>query len=149
MLYRQTDSGLLLAEGEAAVAAALYEYDRNLKLRSSEDAAGRVWWSVRAHVGSEMPDRFVCVWVDEDGNPLPLSWGLLDLVKQLDPNTRSVYLNEDERDAKHRAEVERVAHQRDLDLADDHIPKHGRPITPRSVALRMSRDKQRARGENV
>jgi hypothetical protein len=147
--YRQTDSGLLLAEEESAVAESLWEYDRNLKLRSAVDAAGRTFWSVRAHVGGDIPDRLVCVWVDEQGNPLPLSSGLLELVKQLDPNTRSVYLDEDTRNERRRAEVEKVARQRDADLADDMIPKHGRPVLPRSQSLRRARDKRRARGENV
>lgn len=149
LTYRQHESGLLLAEGETAIAEALWEYDRNLKLRSSKDAAGREWWSVRAHVGGDVPDRFVCAWIDEAGNPLPLSSGILDLVKQLDPNTRSVYLDEDAREQQRREETEKTADQRAEDLIDDHIWKHGRPVLPRSVSLRMARDKRRARGENV
>ena len=147
--YRRTESGLLLAEEEATLARELWEYDRNLKLKSSVDAAGRTWWSVRAHVGSEMPDRFVCTWMDESGEPLPLSWGLLDLVKQLDPNTRSVYLDEDQRDAQVRATLAKQKADDQEALASDWSSPHGRPVLPRSQSLRRSRDKRRSRGENV
>jgi hypothetical protein len=78
LVERVTDSGLILREeGGAAVARALSEYDRDLSL--VVDTQGL--WRVYAR------DALVCAWADRDGNPLPLSMGLLDKIKQLDRNT--------------------------------------------------------------
>lgn len=152
--YSEHSSGLLIAQAgadEAAVSRALWEYDRNLKLRSAVDSTGRTFWSVRAYIGSEMPDRFVCVWMDEQtGEPLPLSMNLLEKVKQLDPNTRSVYLDEDTLNAHAKASVA-ASKQAEIDgMAAEYAKRDGRhPMLHRSPGLVMARRRERRRGKKI
>lgn len=151
--YSTTDSGLVVAEqamDEAAVRRALKEWDPDLRLvPQASEKLGTTLWKVMRTTGSDRPAEFVCAWQSDRGEPYPLSMRILDLVKQLDKNTRSSYQSVEERDARRRAELERETQQRNEDLADDWTPKHGRPVLPRSQSLRMSRDRRRARGEKV
>ena len=103
LVLSQSASGLVLAcEGsdEAACAAALREYDSDLRLVPQDsDAFGQRVYKVYRYVGSEQPAQFVCGWWDELGNPYPgLSvTGLLEMVKRLDRNTRFENVDPDER----------------------------------------------------
>ena len=89
----------------------------------------------------------MCVWQSDRGEPYPLSSALLDLVDRLDRNSRGAYQGEDELDLERQAEIARQLERDNEALADDWIPRHGRPVLHRSQSLRMARDKRRAKGE--
>ena len=146
LVYHRTDSGLVLAEhgqDEAAVARALKEHDRDLRLvPQRSDAYGHIYYSVYRYAGSERDAEFVCAWQNESGEPRPLSFGLVDLVKQLDKNTRSRYLSDDERNTRKR---EREAKQEERDreaLISDWQTREGRSaVLPRGAHLRQARSR--------
>ena len=151
MIHRTLESGLLLAEhgtDGVALERELRKRDPLLSLQGWPSAEHLcIVWRVVRDAGSERDPETVCVWQSESGEPYPLSSGLLELVDRLDRNTRHVHRDEDELERQRRAEVARQQERDDEALADDWTPKHGRPVLPRSQALRMSRDKRRARGE--
>jgi hypothetical protein len=145
--YAQLDSGLVLAQDSmeaAAVERALKRKDPHLELQGwpSQTHDCIIWKVVR---GLET----VCVWQTDRGEPLPLSSGILDLVDRLDRNTRAAYVDADDLNARQK-EQEAKGWDQDVEtLTEDWSRKHGRPMLPRSQSLRRSRDKRRARGENV
>ncbi len=157
LIHSRTDSGLIVAEygtDGAAVRRALKEYDRNLELLPpGVDVAGgadRRHWRVYARVADDRPMVFVTAWATESGEPLPLSMRLLDKVKEQDRNTRGRYLDADERNRRLRERAAADAHREGEALVAEHVrfaKKHY--VAPRSVGLRMTRDKQRARGRKV
>lgn len=157
LIHSRTDSGLVVAEygaDGAAVRRALKEYDPNLELLPpGVDVAGgadRRHWRVYARVAHDRPLVFVTAWATSSGEPLPLSMRLLDKVRQQDRNSRVGYQDADERNRQHMARLEAHARAESAALVDDHLrsAKRFHPA-PRSVALRMTRDKQRARGRKV
>lgn len=136
------------ASDERAVARALREYDDELRLVPQPTSQGLAY-QVRRWCGGDRPSEFLFFWADQYGNALPLSMRLLDHVKEHDRNTQSRRLDADARNALKQA-AEDKGWSDDIEaLASDWAAKHGRPVLPRSQSLRMSRDKQRARGEKV
>jgi hypothetical protein len=142
--------GLVLAElgmDGAALERELRRRDPLLSLQGWPSLEHRcILWRVVREAGERGPET-VCVWQSESGEPYPLSSGLLDLVDRLDRNTRSDYARDDERNARRRDALVRQQERDNEALAQDWTPRHGRPVLPRSQALRMSRDKRRAKGE--
>ena len=53
-----------------------------------DDLSGAGDWVVLCRRGSEMPPDVVVTWRDENGNPLPLSSGLVEKVKRLRADSR-------------------------------------------------------------
>ena len=154
MTYTKTDSGLLVAENRAsreAVAAALRDHDRDLRLVPSVDNEhGKVLWKVYSYRGSETPAVFVLAWMDDHRVPLPLSMSLVDRVKQSDRNSRAPRVSEDDLNRQLIEQRRNEQSQIATDVRDDMAPRltgRTRTILPRSQSLRMSRDKRRARGE--
>ena len=97
-------SGLLVPQGslEAAVAAALREYDDDLRLIPQDsDAFGRRIYKVYKSMGNDTPAIFILMWADEHGEPFPLSMQLVEEVKRYDRNSRGnqTLINEDEANA--------------------------------------------------
>jgi hypothetical protein len=107
---------------------------------------GRIVWRVVREAGERGPET-VCVWQTEGGEPLPLSSGLLDLVDRLDRNSRHRHRDEDELNESRRLELAKQQQRDNEGIADNWNPSHGRTVLPRSVSLRMARDKRRAKGE--
>jgi hypothetical protein len=136
------------AADERAVARALRDYDDELRLVPQPTENGLAY-QVRRYRGGDKPSEFLFFWVDERGEPLPLSMNILDLVKQHDRNTQSAYLDEVARDELKRQRDDAHWEAQTQAMADDWVPRHGRPVLPRSVSLRQSRDKQRAKGKKV
>lgn len=135
----------------AAVERALKQRDQDLRLQGWPSITHDcILWKVVRYAGPDRPPDTVCVWQSDRGEPYPLSSGLLDMVDRLDKNSRSTYLSEDQRDARERDRLARDKQAAYEDLAQDYEKRAKRdPMLPRSQSLRLSRDKQRARGKKV
>lgn len=153
LVYSRSDSGLVIAEhgqDEAAVARALKQHDRELRLVQQVDpATGRLRWCVYSYQGPDRPALFVYAWQTQTGEPLPLSHRLVDEVKAQDRNSRAPRPTEDDLDRQQAVRKERDWERDAEALGNDWAPQHGRPVLHRSQSLRMARDKRRARGEKV
>lgn len=156
MVYSRTHGGLVVAEhsaDEAAVAAALKRHDPELELIRQIDAEHMRWaWTVnrRAPDGSF---EFVLAWRQNGyGEPLPLSMRIVDEVQKHDRNTVGATETVASVEARVRKEY-RDDYMRDAEaMVQEFGPKLDEKKyvpQPRSVRLRMARDKRRARGENV
>lgn len=157
LVHSRTDSGLIVAEygsDGAAVRRALKQYDQNLELLppgvDTVDGADRRHWRVYARTSPDRPLVFVTSWCDRAGEPLPLSMRLLDKVREQDRNTRGRYLDADERNRALRERLAKESREQAEELTEEHLrsAKRFHPA-PRSVALRMTRDKLRAKGRKV
>ena len=137
-----------MAADERAINRALREYDDELRLVPQPTSTGLAY-QVRRYRGGDKPSEFLFFWVDDNGDPLPLSMNILDLVKRHDKNTQSAYLDDVARNALKKRREDAHWEAETQAMADDWQPKHGRPVLPRSVSLRMSRDKERSRGKKV
>lgn len=151
LVYTRTDSGLEVASyaaDEAAVARALKDYDPELRLAPQpSDGYGCTVYKVFRWQGNDRPAVFLFAWVDEHGNPYPLSMQLLELVKRHDRNTRNRALDADVLNAQKKAR-EAAQWEKDVEARRTYWDTpHGRPVLPRSQSLRMARDKRRAEGE--
>ena len=154
MIHRSLESGLVLAEHSPDVADLERELRRRDPLLSLQGwpstAHGRILWRVVRDAGPDRDPETVYVWQNDlTGEPYPLSSGILDGLDRHDRNnTRRDYKDEDQLERERQADRVKQQQRDDEALADDWIPKHGRPVLPRGVWLRMSRDKRRAKGEN-
>ena len=144
-----TGGGLLVPEGalESAVARALKEHDRDLRLVPQDsDAFGTRIYKVYKWNGPDREATFILGWWDENLRPLPLSMNIVDLVKHHDKNTVGRPRDEDELDREFRAQ-KRKDYLRDAEaIVHDHADrvdgkKH--QVLPRSRSLYLAR--QRAR----
>ena len=154
LVLSQSASGLVIAcEGvdEVACAAALKEYDRDLRLVPQDsDAFGRRIYKVFRYMGSETPAQFVCGWWDELGNPYDgLSvTGLLDMVKRLDRNTRYEHVDADVRNAELLAARRKEAHEAIDEVVAEHrdrVDDRKRQPLPRGRNLHLARNRVRAK----
>ena len=152
MQYLETDSGLavpLTGADEASVSRALKEYDPDLLLIPQDsDVYGRRIYRVARRVGGDRPVQWIVTWRTREGDALPLSHRLVEKVKELDLNSRNRVDDPDDLNAQLRVERERDLEREMENLREDWMRK-SIPILPRSQALRMSRDKRRAKGEKV
>lgn len=155
MLYSKTDSGLLVAEGqtsggERAVARALKDHDRDLRLVPQFSQSLGQYWAVYVDRGSDRPADFLMAWLDPDGKPLPPSMRLVEMVKQLDKNSPVKAANPDELNRARQERIDKETREFNEDRVAEWAKRDkSRMIPHRSQALRMSRDKQRARGKKV
>lgn len=145
---RLHSSGLTLVEDsrdERDIQAELEQIDDRLFL-SWEIDRGRQLYRVLYDRGDEPPAP-IAEWRGSDGEPLPLSSGLVELVKSLRPR-EGVDLG-----AAQRANEERAARQRaDFEYEVDEAARDIGPrisdkrsaVLHRGVHLRRARDKQRA-----
>ena len=145
LVYTRRDDGLVLAQAsqdEAAVARALKQHDPELRLVPQEsEVLGKRCYKVYRYAGSERPAEFILAWV-KDGDPLPLSMGLVDAVKALDRNSRVEYLNEDERDALERERRDKQTAADIEDIRSDWATREKRSaVLPRSPSLRRARSR--------
>lgn len=124
-----------------------------LELRLLE--TGQPVWAVTEHVGERAggpsPYRTVCYWTDEQtGEPLPLTWRLLDKVKALEGGWARVMPALLAAEERVTAEANREIREHVQAMADDMEPRMRETrsaVLHRSVGLRMARDRRRARGE--
>lgn len=131
----------------------LQRIDRALFLDAEVDPKwGRLVWCVKVHIGSETPPHLVFQWRDEAGAPLALSSGLIEEVKKIEHRIsrgRSMVQVAQEANDARTASVNKSAEEAYAEIAEDVArklhPVHS-AVLPRSQALRMSRDKKRAKG---
>lgn len=152
MDYARSQSGLILARETtdgAALERALKRLDRDLTLQAWPQPAGPPIWKVVRYAGPDRPPEPIYSHIDRYGDPLPLTWGLIDEVQQLDKNARVRRLDADAKNAAFKEQLEKDWERDAEAIADDWAFKHGRPVLHRSQALRRSRDRRRAGGEKV
>lgn len=143
-VYSRHGTGLLVAEhsaDERSVTVALRDFDPDLVL-TWEVQEGQQVWEVHKVVSQDRPAVFICRWQDRHGAPLPLSHGLVDLVKQL--RYGGVAQAAEEHNRKLREEAERDVYEGSLEIARDMIPRiRGRriPVLHRGRHLLRSRHK--------
>jgi hypothetical protein len=140
LVYSRSDSGLVVAEhgaDESAVARALKDHDRELRLvRQLSESLGVLVWKVYRYAGSEQPAQFLCAWTDRSGTPLPLSHRLVDMVKDLDRNSRAPRMDAETLNAQAREVTARKIATEHEALIADHLPRQGRlPCLPRRKRL--------------
>lgn len=107
LVYDHAPSGLLVAReaaGEPSVRAALKQLDSRLMLDYMIDPTWqRQVWQVLCHVATDQPPMVVCRWRDDaTGEPLPLSHGLVDRVRNLHVESRAPKPDPDIENDRHR-----------------------------------------------
>ena len=144
MVYSRSDSGLLIAEksgssDERAIARALKDYDRDLRLLPCV-VNGTQAWKVYRYAGSDRPAEFLFMWGNDYGEPWPLSFRILDKVRELDKNTTFKARNEDALERDRRASDAKREQDAIEALTDDWMTREGRSaLLPRGQSLRRAR----------
>jgi hypothetical protein len=92
-------------------------------VRDISESDGCEVWRVMCHVSDWQPALSVCTWADEYGRPLPLSSGILELVRKLRPENRYQRVDADEHN---RRLVE--TRKRDFDADIDDLARHYEPL---------------------
>jgi hypothetical protein len=143
LVYSTTDSGLAVAftaADERSVRAALKAHDPDLNV-DWKLHEGETCWYVTRYLGSARTDEWVCDWADEHGQPLPLSHGLVERVKQLDMNSRHLEADpeqlNDARTAAIEAEQDAEAEWYATELVKHYRGKSG-VVLPRGIYRRKT-----------
>jgi len=130
---------------------ALRRLDDRLFLDPEYDPRSGVFWTVKYFRGDQYP-LLITDWRESSGAPKELGWAIVDDLKRREGKGWTVAAEVVEANRRLRDERERDSAAGYSEVAGDMFPRLLRPrktIQPRSQALRMMRDKQRARGENV
>ena len=120
---RQHSSGLILAEqasDERAIGRALQQIrpDVALQVRPRDEEKGGVLVYKVVHVESGM---VMFTWMDDYGNPLPLSSGLIDEFQRRQLGARNTGLiSDDEHNRRHREQIDRDRAERVEAIRDEH-----------------------------
>ena len=126
----RSHGGLIVAEhgqDERSVAQALKQIDDRLILQKHPGPVEGGWvYKVFRHVSDWQPPLPVATWADEHGNPLPLTFGLVDLVNRLRLDAPNKAPDADERNQQRLAEIERERENISRDIMDDHKAKVAR-----------------------
>lgn len=144
MIYTQRGD-LVVAEhhaGEQAVANALRQIDDRLILQKhpSEVVEGGWVYKVFKHVSDWQPPIPVATWADEHGQPLPLTFGLVDLVNRLRADSAYKAETVEERNAKQLAKVEQLR----ADVAEAINDEHRARLDRGRVTVSRHRTSKRA-----
>lgn len=125
LVQRTHESGLVVAEesaDEAALGHALKQIDRAYVLQKNPDGDTPGLYVVACVVNEDEPPIRILAWADGNGEPLPLSSGLVEKVKAWHVGARNRPETVDEYNARVGAELERDR-QRDAEaIFDDHRP---------------------------
>ena len=117
--HRGTESGLVVAEeviGEPAFKHALEQFDARLSLQFRPP-----YYVVVCQVNDHYAP-VIATWMDLNGNPLPLSSGLVEKVKAWHVGARNRPETVDEFNARRQAELERDIARELEAIRDDHRP---------------------------
>lgn len=157
MLTTSRHRGLWLVQQSASerqVQAELERLDPDLFLLAHDLPGGRKVYEVFVDRG-DRPARRIVWWADDNGKPLPLTMLIVDRVKSLQKRSRDDERVVERTFAHNAAVAERVS--RDAEEAFETVAAEVLPymsetrsgVLPRSQALRLSRDRQRARGKRI
>lgn len=135
------------------VQAELQKLDDRLFLEKQITMANEEVWCVVVNVGLDQPPVTLMEWRDESGEPIPyLTDRIVSRVAAMERDGHKLYAKVIQANAD-KVEIDRkIALYQYEELGRDMGPRiEGkiRPVLPRSQALRMSRDKMRARGRKV
>jgi hypothetical protein len=153
--YTSRRSGLLVAEQAAAprqIRDALKRLDDQLVLGCEVDDRYGCWvWRVFRRDG-DRPAQWLFDWRENmeepRSRPRPLSHALVDEAASRRLGSRRVFVDPDVLNDRAVAEARREASEVSEQIARETVRRARSPVH-RSVGLRMSRDKQRARGRRV
>lgn len=152
LVHRETGSGLVLAEeasDEAQIARALKQIDdRYVLQRHPGDVAGGWVYKVFCIVSEDQPAVCVLSWSDEHGNPLPLTFGLVDEVQKWRPENRDRRgPDADERNQQLRDRTDQVRRDQLAAISEEHKAKveRGRTSVSFGPLTRLSEIPRRER----
>jgi hypothetical protein len=110
-------------------------------------------WCVCVDFSGDQPPMTILEWRDEKGRPIPyLDSGIIERVKQVDRSGRQLSERVLRENQARIESLRRQSREQYTEVARDMVPRvldQRRPVLHRSQALRMSRDKRRARGEKA
>lgn len=129
----------------------LKDVDPRLFLERQVSFDNEMVWCVVTDIGGDHPPLTILEWRDEFDRPIPeLTSSIVERVKRIDRDPIILAKKiQDRNDARRRA-LDKRRDEAIEEMARDMIPRiegKVRPVLHRSVALRMSRDKRRSRGE--
>lgn len=130
LVERVTRDGLLVAEhgmDARSIQAALKQIDDRFQLWPPDGMSE--YWRVYCRINDWTEAPCVATWMDDFGNPLPLSSGLIDKVNRLRMDSPNQGVSVDEHNAKHVQRVRDDREQRDHAIAQEHAPKLERART--------------------
>lgn len=117
------------------------------------DLEGEPVWCVCAQVSGDEPAFVLLEWRDELGKPIPqLTSAVIERVKAMEGAGDGLVAEIRRRRQERREKAAQAHREQYREIADDMLPlvqgKRSHPVH-RSVRLRMTKDKQRARGEKT
>jgi hypothetical protein len=130
----------------------LRSIDQRLFLEKQITYQGDAVWCVVCDIGSGQPPVTLLEYRDRDREPIPLDSGIIDRVRRMERDGEKLTRRAIEANKRMVEMQQRRSRDAYEEIAGDMIPRifdRTRPILHRSQALRMSRDKRRARGERA
>jgi hypothetical protein len=110
-------------------------------------------WCVCIGIGGDQPPWTLLEWRDQRGQPIPYLEGeIITRIARMDRDGARLSERVVEENANQLRARREWSRQQYEEIARDMIPRiydRKRPVLHRSQALRMSRDKRRAEGENI
>jgi hypothetical protein len=145
LITRTTHAGLVLAEhaqDEASITRALKQIDDRLCLQKHPGPVEGGWvYKVFRAWSDEHPADLICTWADERGNPLPLTFGLVDMVNRLRVDAPNKGPDADAHNAHLLEEIRRLTQ----DLGDQVIGDHRAYVERGRHSVSMSGKRKRNR----
>lgn len=121
---RLTASGVVLqelAQDDAGVQRALTQIDDRFVLWPPDGHSP--YYRVMCRVSDDQPALPVVTWMDANGDPAPLSSGLIDEVQKWRPENRSRRVDADEHNQRHVEQAQRLQEEHGQAVIDDHRAK--------------------------
>ena len=139
---------------ERTIDLSLRAIQSDVFLNKEVDGHGRLYYTACLFVGerADIPVITVVDWRDRDNNPKPLSEGLVYEVQRMyrHGGIDMAAIERANRDLKEKKADEAEAMLEEMAKEFDRRKRMGNfAIVPRSVGLRMARDRQRAKGRKV
>lgn len=160
MLAYERQSGLAVIEhaaDEESVDLALRQVRDTFRLCRTVDHRHGCWlyqvWQEPADWSTVAEAQWIMDWTDRNGNPLPLSHGLVERVKaELQVSEAESLRRVAEANERQRAEYDRQTEEAQEWLAENVLrgmKETHSALFPRGQHLRRARDRARAKGKNV
>lgn len=134
-----------------AIQHAIRQIDDRLFIEMQRTLRGEDVWCVVCPVGSDRPPITILEWRDENDEPIPhLASGLINRVERMERDGKrlSAAVMKANSDLIETQRRDTTGAYRDI-VHDMQAREHRSAVLPRSQSLRMSRDKERARGKKV